>query len=130
MQADLLCLRGQDENGAHLLLARPANWNGGLVVHVFGGPRMAAPAPDTTDEDLIRYGEFVREGWAWASTSRRRAGFAVMRGVEDTDSARRAAIAAFGRPAFTAIHGQSWGGAVAAKAIKPPLRWLACVLWA
>ncbi|MGG5808814.1 hypothetical protein [Falsiroseomonas sp. CW058] len=114
----LTCLRGRDGNGAHLLLARPAHWNGGLVVHVFGGPRMAPPAPDTTDEDLIRYAEFVREGWAWASTSRRRAGFGVTRGAEDTEAARRAAVAAFGRPAFTAIHGQSWGAAVAAKAIE------------
>lgn len=118
LPADLRCLRGQDENGAHLLLARPANWHGGLVVHVFGGPRMSPPAPDTTDEDLLRFGEFVREGWAWVSTSRRREGFGVMRGAEDAEHARRAAVAAFGQPRFTAIHGQSWGAAIAAKAIE------------
>ncbi len=118
LPADVTCLRGRDANGAHLLLARPGNWNGGLVVHVFGGPRMAAPGPETTDEDLIRYGEFLREGWAWASTSRRRAGFGVTRAGEDTELARRAAVEAFGRPRITVLHGQSWGGAVAAKAIE------------
>ena len=118
LPAGLTCLRGRDANGAHLLIAKPANWNGGLVVHVFGGPRMAAPGPETTDEDLIRFSEFVREGWAWASTSRRRAGFGVARAGEDTENARRAAIAALGQPSVTVLHGQSWGGAVAAKLIE------------
>jgi hypothetical protein len=118
LPADVTCLRGRDANGAHLLLARPGNWNGGLVVHVFGGPRMAPPAADTTDEDLVRYQEFLREGWAWASTSRRRAGFGVSRAGKDTELARRAAVEAFGRPRVTVLHGQSWGGAVAAKAIE------------
>lgn len=112
------CLRGQDANGAWLLLARPANWHGGLVTHIFGGPRMAPPARDTTDEDLIRYQEFLAEGWAWASTSRRREGFGVRRAGEDTLAATRAAEAAFGRPRISVLHGQSWGGAVAAKAIE------------
>lgn len=79
---------------------------------------MAAPGPETTDEDLIRFAEFVREGWAWASTSRRRAGFGVARAGEDTENARRAAVAAFGQPRVTVLHGQSWGGAVAAKLIE------------
>lgn len=118
LPAGTLCLRGQDANGAHLLLARPANWHGGLVTHIFGGPRMAPPAPDTTDEDLNRYAEFLAEGWAWASTSRRRAGFGILRAAEDTLSATRAAEAAFGRPRISILHGQSWGGAVAARAIE------------
>ncbi len=118
LPADVACLRGRDANGSHLLLARPGNWNGGLVVHVFGGPRMAPPAADSTDEDLVRYQEFLREGWAWVSTSRRRAGFGVTRAGEDTELARQAGVEAFGRPRVTVLHGQSWGGAVAAKAIE------------
>jgi hypothetical protein len=118
LPTDVTCLRGRDANGSHLLLARPGNWNDGLVVHVFGGPRMAPPAVDTTDEDLVRYQEFLREGWAWVSTSRRRAGFGVTRAGEDTEQARRAAVDAYGRPRVTVLHGQSWGGAVAAKAIE------------
>ncbi len=88
------------------------------MVHVFGGPRMAAPGPSTTNEDLIRFAEFVREGWAWASTSRRQAGFGVTRAAEDAGEARRAALAAFGQPRMTVLHGQSWGAAVAAKAVE------------
>jgi alpha-beta hydrolase superfamily lysophospholipase len=118
LPAGTTCLRGRDAEGAFLLLARPANWHGGLVTHIFGGPRMAPPAIDTTDEDLIRYAEFLAEGWAWASTSRRRAGFGVLRAAEDTLAATRAAEAAFGPPRLSVLHGQSWGGAVGARAIE------------
>lgn len=112
------CLRGRDANGAWLLVARPADWHGGLVTHIFGGPRMAAPGPDTTDEDLLRYVEFLSEGWAWASTSRRRAGFGIARAAEDTLSVRRMAEQALGPVRFSLLHGQSWGAAVGAKAIE------------
>jgi alpha-beta hydrolase superfamily lysophospholipase len=118
LAADTQCWRGQDENGAHLLLARPGNWHGGLVTHVFGGPRMAPPAADTTDEDLLRYAEFLSEGWAWASTSRRRAGFGIRSGGEDALAARRIAGQVLGPIRFSLLHGQSWGGAIAAKAIE------------
>jgi alpha-beta hydrolase superfamily lysophospholipase len=112
------CWRGQDPQGAHLLIARPRDWNGRLVVHVHGGPRMAPPNPHTSDEDLLRHAEFLAEGWAFAATSRRRAGFGVRRAGEDTLSARQEAESVLGRPRLTVLHGQSWGGAVAAKAIE------------
>jgi hypothetical protein len=112
------CLRGRDANGAWLLLARPADWHGGLVTHIFGGPRMAAPGPMTTDEDLLRYAEFLRAGWAWASTSRRRAGFGIRRAAEDTLAVRRIAEQQLGPIRFSLLHGQSWGAAVAAKTIE------------
>jgi len=112
------CWRGQDPQGAHLLIARPAAWNGRLLLHVHGGPRMAPPHPHTSDEDLLRHAEFLAEGWAFAATSRRRAGFGVRRAGEDTLSARQEAEALLGRPSLTVLHGQSWGGAVAAMAIE------------
>jgi alpha-beta hydrolase superfamily lysophospholipase len=118
LAATTRCWRGQDANGAHLLLARPENWNGGLVTHVFGGPRLSPPAADATDEDLLRYSEFLAEGWAWASSSRRRAGFGIRSAGEDALEARRIAGQVLGPIQFSLLHGQSWGGAVAAKAIE------------
>lgn len=88
-------------------MARPANWNGRLVTHVFGGPRMAAPNAGTTDENLIRFAEFTREGWAWVSTSRRRAGFSVTCGAEDALAARDAAVSLLGTPCLSVLRGQS-----------------------
>lgn len=118
LPATTRCWRGQDERGAHLLLARPENWHGGLVTHIFGGPRMAPPVADSTDEDLLRYAEFLAEGWAWAASSRRRAGFGIRSGGEDALAARRLAGQVLGPVRFSLLHGQSWGGAVAAKAIE------------
>jgi alpha-beta hydrolase superfamily lysophospholipase len=115
---NIICWRGQDENGAHLLIARPADWHGGLVVHIHGGPRMAPTHPHTSDEDLQRHIEFVQDGWAFAATSRRRPGFAILRAAADTENARAAAVEALGQPRLTVLHGQSWGAAVAAKAIE------------
>jgi alpha-beta hydrolase superfamily lysophospholipase len=99
-------------------VARPAAWNGRLITHIFGGPRMAAPHAGTTDEDLLRYAEFLQEGWAWVSTSRRRAGFAVRRAGEDALSARNAAAALLGPIRLSVLFGHSWGGGVAARAIE------------
>lgn len=112
------CWRGQDANGAFVLVARPATWTGVLIVHSFGGPRLAAPTATTTDEDLQRFVEFVGDGHAWVSTSRRRAGFAVRRGAEDADAARRLAMTVLGQPRLTIAHGQSWGANVAAKLVE------------
>jgi dienelactone hydrolase len=118
LPADTECWRGRDANGAHLLLARPGNWQGGLVTHVFGGPRMSPPAADSTDEDLLRYSEFLATGWAWVSTSRRRPDFGIRMGGEDALAARQIAGQVLGPVRFSLLHGQSWGGAVAARAIE------------
>jgi hypothetical protein len=39
LPAGTTCWNGQDENGAFYWIAKPANWNGMLIVHVHGGPR-------------------------------------------------------------------------------------------
>lgn len=112
------CHRAQDANGAHVLIARPAEAHGGLVVHTYGGPRLAPVRPETTDEDLRRFSEFLAEGWSWVSTSRRRPGFGVAMGAEDTENARRLYIEAFGQPRITIAHGQSWGANITATLIE------------
>lgn len=112
------CFTTQDANGAHILIARPEVWNGALIVHTYGGPRMQQPTASMTDEDLERFVETVREGYAWVATSRRRGGYGVTQGAEDADTARKLYIAAFGRPTHTIAHGQSWGGNIAAILIE------------
>lgn len=116
--AGVMCHAARDGNGAYVLMARPANWNGSLIVHVYGGPRMRTPTADMTDEDLVRFGEMVREGYAWVATSRRRGGYGARQGAEDADNSRKLFVAAFGQPKVTIAHGQSWGGNVAAILIE------------
>jgi hypothetical protein len=112
------CFTTADQNGAHVLIARPDQWNGSLIVHTYGGPRMRKPDPSMNDEDLERFIETVREGYAWVATSRRRGGFGVTQGAEDADIARKIFVSAFGQPKYTIAHGQSWGGNVGAILIE------------
>jgi pimeloyl-ACP methyl ester carboxylesterase len=110
------CYSGKDSNGAFYLVAKPKNWNGMLVVHAHGGPNpLGDERLSTSIEYLQRFSVIVQEGYAWAGSSFRRGGFGVRMAAEDSENVRRLFIQTFGQPKRTTIHGQSYGGAVAAK---------------
>jgi pimeloyl-ACP methyl ester carboxylesterase len=109
------CYVGQDGNGAYYWIARPEPWNGALIVHAHGGPRLGPARPEGTAKDLTRFSVMVKEGYAWVGSSYRRGGYGVRMAAEDSENARRIAVALLGQPRRTIIHGQSWGGNVAAK---------------
>jgi hypothetical protein len=112
------CYRGADANGANYWIAIPNNWNKSLVVHAHGGPRMSHATNDNNVEDLERFAVTVKQGFAWAGSAYRRPGYGVLLAAEDTDNLRKLFIQRFGPPARVILHGQSWGGNVAAKAIE------------
>lgn len=116
--ADTRCYTGQSAEGAFFWIAIPADWNKVLVVHAHGGPRMSAPGPDDPVQDLERFKVTLTEGYAWAGSSYRRAGYGVRMAAEDTDRLRQIFWSRFGRPDRTLLHGQSWGANVAAKAAE------------
>ena len=115
MPAQTRCYTGQDANGAFYLTAIPQAWNGTLVVHSHGGPSLKQPSPSEPVSDLQRFAVMVQEGYAWTGSSYRHAGYGVRDAAEDTDHARALFWKQFGRPKRTLLHGQSWGGNVAAK---------------
>jgi hypothetical protein len=108
------CYTGQDTNGAYYTIAVPKRWNGSLVVHAHGGPDFSYD-PSSTTEDLVRWAVMVGEGYAWVGSSYRRGGYGVRMAAADTETVRRLFVDRFGRPDRTYLHGQSWGGNVAAK---------------
>jgi len=110
------CQSGQDANGAWYVIAMPATWNRHLIVHAHGGPRTGAPEASDPLEDLDRFSVMVRQGYAWIGSTYRRGGYGVRLAAEDTDNSRRIFWSLHGRPDRTILHGQSWGGNVAAKA--------------
>ncbi|NBE56777.1 hypothetical protein [Streptomyces boluensis] len=113
------CWRGRDADGAYYTAAVPADWNGSLVVHAHGGPDLGDTSdPARSGEDLERWAVMVDEGYAWVGSSYRRGGYGTRMAAADTESARRAFVNAFGTPRQTYLHGQSWGGDVAAKAAE------------
>ncbi|CAM3353834.1 DUF6351 domain-containing protein [Kibdelosporangium persicum] len=108
------CYTGQDTSGAYYTIAIPKRWNRSLVVHAHGGPA-ASYDPSTTTEDLAEWSVMVHEGYAWAGSSYRRGGYGVRMAAADTENVRRLFVDRFGRPDRTYLHGQSFGGNVAAK---------------
>ncbi len=112
------CHAGRSVDGAWYWTAYPADWNGTLIVHAHGGPRTGPPQRDDPVEDLDRFSMMVREGYAWAGSTYRRGGYGVRMAARDTDDLRQIVWDRFGRPARTVLHGQSWGGNVAAKAAE------------
>lgn len=112
------CTSVQDEAGAWLVIAVPDNWNRRLIVHAHGGPRMGRPEPTDSLEDLDRFAVMVRQGYAWVGSSYRRGGYGVRSAAEDVERSRLTFVALHGAPERTLLHGQSWGGNVAAKAAE------------
>lgn len=117
ISAQATCFRGQDDNGAYYSVAIPDDWNGSLVMHAHGGPSLNTEAsdPERSVGDLERWSVMVSEGYAWAGSSYRRGGYGVRMAAEDTENLRRLFVEEFGQPRHTFVHGQSWGGNVAAK---------------
>lgn len=113
------CYTGQDAHGAYYALAVPEHWNGSLVVHAHGGPDLGTGSdPARSVDDLARWSVMVKEGYAWAGSSYRRGGYGTRMAAEDTETVRRLFVENFGKPRRTYVHGQSWGGDVAAKVVE------------
>ncbi|MEU9916310.1 hypothetical protein [Streptomyces sp. NPDC051001] len=113
------CYTGQDANGAFYAIAVPKRWNGSLVVHAHGGPDLGEGAdPERSPGDLERWSVMVDQGYAWAGSSYRRGGYGTRMAAADTENVRRLFVDEFGSPERTFVHGQSWGGNVAAKVVE------------
>lgn len=113
------CYTGQDNNGAYYAIAVPKKWNGSLVVHSHGGPDLGDGSdPERSVGDLDRWSVMVSEGYAWAGSSYRRGGYGTRMAAADTENLRRLFVDEFGKPERTYVHGQSWGGNVAAKVVE------------
>jgi hypothetical protein len=112
------CWTGQDENGAYFWVAKPANWNGNLVIHAHGGPSLGAVLPQRAIDDFERWTIWVRDGYAFAVTSYKQNGVAVLSAAEDMAVLLPIAVGLVGKPDKVILHGQSWGAGVAARAAE------------
>lgn len=113
------CWAGQDEAGAYYWIAKPKDWNGNLVLHSHGGPALGKlPKAERAIEDFDRWSIWVRSGNALAVTSYRQGGVEVMAGAEDTARMLPIAVSVIGKTKKVILHGQSWGGGVAARAAE------------
>lgn len=109
------CQAARDSKGAIVLVAMPQAWNRRLLVHAHGGPRLGEPQLSDAQEDLARHAVLVRAGYAWVGSTYRRGGYGVRMAAADVERSRRLFLRHFPRPQRILLHGQSWGGNVAAK---------------
>ncbi|MFF6826579.1 hypothetical protein [Streptomyces longwoodensis] len=110
------CYTGRSADGAHYAIAVPKEWNDSLVVHAHGGPDLGEESdPERSVGDLGRWSVMVEQGYAWAGSSYRRGGYGTRMAAADTEALRRLFVENFRQPRRTYLHGQSWGGDVAAK---------------
>jgi hypothetical protein len=105
-------------SGAYVRAAMPKSWNGNLIVFAHGGPALVPPSANAGANDLARYGFLVKNGYAWVGSSFRREGYGVQMAVADSQDARSFFVDRIGKPTHTIMHGQSYGGMVAAKVIE------------
>jgi hypothetical protein len=116
------CYTGEDGTGALYWIAIPGGWAKDakrvLVMHAHGGPETGPPKLERSEEDLKRWAVTVKAGYAWAGSTYRRGGYGVTMSAEDTERLRRIFVRHFGQPHRTLLHGQSYGGGVAAKAAE------------
>lgn len=113
LPAGSTCLAGRDYLGASVWLAKPAQWNGQLIVFAHDGPDLAEPGPARSRQDLSRWAVWLQAGYGWAGSSYRQGGLEMQAAVDDTERARQAWVAEFGAPQRTLLHGHGWGAGVA-----------------
>lgn len=112
------CYSAQDNQGAWVLTVVPLQWNRTLIVHAHGGPSLEDPELSQAVDDMDRFSVFVRHGYAWVGSTYRRGGYGVRMAAADVDNSRDLFWRACGKPDRTVLHGQSYGGNVAAKAAE------------
>jgi pimeloyl-ACP methyl ester carboxylesterase len=122
------CEEGAQNSGARYIICMPAgNWNGGLILYAhgyvsvpegIGNPdawkaQLALPGGPSLPDLVTQY------GFAFAASSYRKDGLAVLQGVEDTMDLIQVFTAKTGvKPTRVFVTGVSEGGLIAAKALE------------
>jgi hypothetical protein len=113
LPAGSICMAGRDHLGAALWLAKPAQWNGQLIVFAHDGPELTEPGSERGRQDLARWAVWLQAGYGWAGSGYRQGGLELQAAADDTERSRQAWVAEFGAPQRTLLHGHGWGAGVA-----------------
>lgn len=96
--------------GAKFTLARPAKWNGSVLLLAHGLRAADRPLVADLSPEQFTYKTLIEEGWIVAKTSYRRNGLIVADAIADLDALRDHIEATYGRPARVLLEGDSMGG--------------------
>jgi len=112
---------GELEAGAKFAIARPAQWNGGLLIIAHGFRAEDAPLVADLNPEHLAYRTLREEGWMIAKTSYRRNGIIIADAVADIDNLRDYIERTYGEPKRVLVEGDSLGGLIATLiAERPP----------
>jgi pimeloyl-ACP methyl ester carboxylesterase len=112
--------------GAKFTVARPAQWNGRLLLLAHGYRAETAPLVADLFPGHAAYRALLDEGWMIAKTSYRRNGTIISDAVADLDALRAHLAETYGKPKRVILEGESMGGLIVTliaerKTEDPPL---------
>lgn len=98
--------------GARFAIARPASWNGNVLLYAHGFRSEKAPLSAEFDVGRPVFARLLREGWIVAATSYRRNGVVVRDAIDDLGALRDHIEQTEGRLGLVVLLGESMGGTV------------------
>jgi pimeloyl-ACP methyl ester carboxylesterase len=98
--------------GAHYAIARPARWNGFLLLLAHGYRSETAPLVADLNPEHFAYKTLRDEGWMIAKTSYRRNGMIIADAIADLDNLRAHIAKTYGTPKRVYLEGESMGGLI------------------
>ncbi|HZL46504.1 MAG TPA: SAM hydroxide adenosyltransferase [Opitutaceae bacterium] len=98
--------------GAKFVIARPAHWNGCVLLLAHGFREEKAPLVADLNPDHLAYRTLLDEGWVVAKTSFRRNGMIIRDAIADLENLRAHIAATCGAPRRVVLEGDSMGGAI------------------
>ena len=107
-------------DGAKFAIARPARWNGSLLLIAHGLRDDTAPLVADLNPDHLAYRTLRDEGWMIAKTSYRRNGVIIADAVTDLDNLRAHIATTYGTPKRVLVEGDSLGGLIATLIAERP----------
>ena len=99
-------------DGAQFAIARPAAWNGYLLLIAHGFRDQSAPLVADLNPRQLAYQTLLDEGWIVAKTSYRRNGLIIRDAIADLENLRAHIAKTFGEPQLAILEGDSMGGAI------------------
>jgi pimeloyl-ACP methyl ester carboxylesterase len=107
--------------GARFAIARPARWNGFLLLLAHGYRGEDAPLVADLNPEHFAYQSLRDEGWMIAKTSYRRNGMIIADAITDLDNLRTHIAKTYGAPKRVYLEGESMGGLIVTLiAERPP----------
>lgn len=104
--------------GARYTIAKPAAWNGRLLLIAHGLRPDAAPLDAALDTARPPWSRLLADGWIVALTSYRRNGVILRDAITDLANLRQQVALRHGQPDRVYVIGESMGGAIAARLVE------------